>query len=61
MNEKRVFYARDNDDACDQIESIVDCICDFSAPYKITIEAIDAKDVPDDEDKYEADDARGWR
>lgn len=46
VKEKRTFYVRDDDDGCEQIESIVDCIDHMKPPFKITVEQIDLADVP---------------
>lgn len=44
--EKYTYYVRDDDDGCEQIESIVDCIDHMKPPFKITIEQIDVADIP---------------
>lgn len=54
MSQKRVFYAVEDEEFIDLIELLGDTLAnDFDGAVRVTIEAIDAKEVPDEDDGEE--------
>jgi hypothetical protein len=53
-NEKRVFYARDDDDMPSLMEGITDALFDLGWPVRVTIEVVDLKDMPPNEEDDDA-------